>query len=110
MLSAVEHDQGKGKWAYETITLGSPSVFICDNNSFQDLSKLLKIPSHGIPLSLPSQTTNKDFRKSCVIVLPRIITTHHLKLPWLRHGKQLRIHRYTPIQVSPKIPKLKNKK
>ena len=49
------------KWAYKTVTLGSPSVFIRDNNSLQDLTKLLKIPSHCIPLSLPSQPTNKDF-------------------------------------------------
>jgi hypothetical protein len=37
-------------------------------------------------LCLPSQTTNKDFGISCVIVLPRIATTHgHLKGPILSH-------------------------
>lgn len=72
--------------AYKSIAFGSSSVFICNNNSLQDLSKLLKVPPHSLPLSLPSQTPNKDFGESCVIVLAwNIVTTHHLKLPWLRH-------------------------
>lgn len=62
----------------KTVTLGSPSVLVCNNNSFKNLSELLKVPSHGISLSLPSQPSDKYFGECCVIVLPRIVNTHHL--------------------------------
>lgn len=70
---------------YKAITFGSPCVLVCDNNSFKDLTKLLKVPPHCVSLSLPSQSTNKDFSKSCVIVVVMSTTTHHLELPWMRH-------------------------
>lgn len=75
----------QGKWAYKAVALGSSSVLICDNNSLMYLPKLLKITPHCISLGFPGQASNKDFSKSCVIVLAWIAATHHLKLPLLRH-------------------------
>lgn len=88
MKKKIEN-QTKPKYVvtYKAITLGSSGVFISDNNGFKDLTELFKIPSHGISLRLPSQSTNKDFGKSSVIVLTGIVTTtNHLKWPLLRHG------------------------
>lgn len=77
---------------YKAITLGSASVFISNNNSFQNFTKLFKIPSHGMSLSLPSQTSNKNFGESRVIVLASkakaaviVAAANVMKLPLLRH-------------------------
>ena len=54
---------------YKAITLGSASGFISNNNSFQNFTKLFKIPFQGMSLSVPSQPSNEDFGESGVTIL-----------------------------------------
>ena len=92
--------KGKEKGTYKAITLGSASVFVSNYNSFQDFTKLFKIPSHGMSLSLPSQTSNKNFGESGIIVLTSkakaaaiIAAVNVMKLPLLRHKGKTKIER-----------------
>lgn len=70
----------KREMTHKTIAFRSPCILICYHDSFLNLTKLLKIPPHCISLSLPSQSSDKYFRESGVIV-----STHYLELPLLRH-------------------------
>lgn len=72
----------------KAITLGSSGVFVSNNNRLKNLPKLLEITPHGVSLSLPSQTSHKNFRQGSVIVLPLPLPpSHHRKMPLLRHQK-----------------------
>lgn len=51
---------------YESISLGFARGLIGDDDSLEDLTKLLEIPPHLFCRGLPSQPTNEDFCKSCV--------------------------------------------
>lgn len=64
--------------SYKSIAFRSSSGFVSDDNSFQDVTKLLEIFLHGLFLSLPSQPSNKHLRVCRVTKLPRQVHWSHL--------------------------------
>lgn len=77
--------QKQTKCTYKAIALGSSSVFIYDNNSFKNISKLLKISPQCIPLSLPSKSSHEDFCHCCVIIIVIINININILPMLLRH-------------------------
>jgi hypothetical protein len=68
MSTTLEEEVRKksGKDAHKTIALGSTRVLVRDDHSFQNISKLLKVTSHGVALRLPSQSPHEHFSVSGV--------------------------------------------
>ena len=65
---------------YKSIAFRSSSGFVSDDNSLQDLTKLLKILLHGLLLSLPGQASNKDLSVCGVTKLACQINWSHVEL------------------------------
>jgi len=60
--------------SYKSVALGSASVLVSDDNSLQDLPKLLEVLPHGLLLGFPRESTNKNLGVGCVPKLP-----HHTR-------------------------------
>lgn len=52
--------------SYKSVALGSASVLVSDDNSLQDLPKLLEVLPHGLLLGFPRESTNKNLGVGCV--------------------------------------------
>jgi hypothetical protein len=59
---------------YKSVALGSASVLVSDDNSLQDLPKLLEVLPHRLLLGFPRESPNKNLGVGCVPKLP-----HHTR-------------------------------
>lgn len=73
-----ERESERKRGTYESISLGFARGLIGDDDSLEDLTKLLEVPPHLFCRGLPSQPTNEDFCKSCVSELWSIVLASHV--------------------------------
>ena len=74
---------------YKSIAFGSSGGLVGNNNSFQDITKLLKVILHGVFLGLPSQATNENLGVSGITKLACYVRwSHDLQHQILRSSKQ----------------------
>uniref|UniRef100_A0A804QW76 Uncharacterized protein n=1 Tax=Zea mays TaxID=4577 RepID=A0A804QW76_MAIZE len=84
--------------SYKSVALGSASVLVSDDNSLQDLSKLLEILPHSLLLGFPRESPNKNLGVGRVPKLP-----HHTR--WTHGISNLEAANLSPT-ISSKVSNL----
>lgn len=71
---------------YKAISFGPPSVLIGDDDGLLDLTELLEVAPHGLPLRLPGKTAHKNLSVGCIPEHPTCIAAStHVEMAVLGH-------------------------